>query len=500
MKFHRWPAVAACLALLAILAIPCVAAADERPELTPEFIEWLRTNVEPMPFPNVDMATPVSDESVRWVFKYNEAERPPLAELGYDIDTGNPLPVFAEEKTGGPSKINNTQQFPYSSVVHLYMRYDDMYAGCSGAFIQNSSTVFTAGHCIYNHDFGGFPDDIIVIPAEESGQKPFGQAYAHNWASNTGWTNYQDYTKDYAAIVVEPFGDNTGYMDSFYTTSANWYMGREFHTAGYPGDFGYTGDEMWWEENRVVEVTSGMMRVNYHFGDDYPYFCIPGQSGSAMYFDNDGVWSIAAVLTLGSCHGVRINSTVQELIDSFACDGCLVGDVCYKAGDRNPDNSCEICDPSQLSVGWSSNDGLACNDGLWCTGDDFCFEGACEGHKNYPCDAFQECVEEAQECIGEPLDDDDELDVCEDLLSLLYDQCGFAVPYQNGFADSALAYSLCLENNANVDWNCLTKCSISPNVQNCGDFAECMNSACDVSVKGYDGDSDDDDGGGGCGG
>lgn len=498
MKTSRWIA-AWCIASLALFAFSFPAVAGDRPELTDELVAQIQRETVPMPFPDISRAV-LTDEPTRMVYKYNRAERPPLTEAyGEELFP----PPAQSPKSGGPTRITNTEQFPYSSVVHLYMRYGDGYAGCSGAFIHGTSTVLTAGHCIYNHDMGGYPDDIIVMPAQDGNDMPFGQKYAYNWATNNRWISYQDYRSDYAVIVVSPFG-GTGYMDSAYSTSNSWYATREFQTAGYPGDYGYNGEEMWWEESDVDELDSSMLRVDYHFGDDYPYYCIPGQSGSAIYLNEGGTWSITAVLTLGSCHGVRVDDEIDAFVRNFDCPGCLIDDTCYEDGDLNPNTVCRICDPDLDDSGWSPNNGRSCNDGEFCNGDDTCQGGTCSVHEGDPCDADETCKETTDQCLpGDTTDDDDDDDdtdgddndepFCEDTVALVYNQCGikFAIDGKRVLAD--LVYQWCLDGNTQWDWNCLDECKQHDKVDDCQSLGNCLESLCDVELYGSDSGGDDDD-------
>ncbi|MCZ7582666.1 MAG: hypothetical protein M5R36_04645 [Deltaproteobacteria bacterium] len=101
---------------------------------------------------------------------------------------------------------------------------------------------------------------------------------------------------------------------------------------------------------------------------------------------------------------------------SGSCDGCLIDNICYPPGKPEPGNVCAICDPDQSSDAWTPRDGIACNDGLFCTGIDFCRDGACADHSGDPC-APESCDEEYNCCgncwfgdddhdDGDPVDDD----------------------------------------------------------------------------------------------
>lgn len=85
------------------------------------------------------------------------------------------------------------------------------------------------------------------------------------------------------------------------------------------------------------------------------------------------------------------------------CPGCLVSDDCIALGEVNPDNPCEVCDPTRAATGWSSNDGAACDDGLFCTIDDSCSGRSCSGaprvcEDGVACNGVSICVEDDGAC------------------------------------------------------------------------------------------------------
>ena len=89
------------------------------------------------------------------------------------------------------------------------------------------------------------------------------------------------------------------------------------------------------------------------------------------------------------------------------CLGCSVGGTCWAAGDRNPANPCEICDPSLSRASWSANDGASCDDGEFCTQNDVCSAGVCSGaarscSDGIACTGLEYCNEAADACERGP--------------------------------------------------------------------------------------------------
>lgn len=72
--------------------------------------------------------------------------------------------------------------------------------------------------------------------------------------------------------------------------------------------------------------------------------------------------------------------------------GCDIGSVHYNAGDPNPSNACEECEPTLSTTGWSNDpDGTSCNDGNACTRTDTCQSGLCKGGNPVVCTALNSC-------------------------------------------------------------------------------------------------------------
>ena len=465
-----------------------------------EEIQRIILEAEPMPFPEVDFSVQVPEGEVeKPAFKYNPAEkRVPSEWLEPDFRGRPGMPIFpkdSEEKSKStpPTRITNTEAFPYSSVVHIYMDFGSGIAGCSGAFAKNDHTIFTAGHCLYNHDLGGYPDEVYIIPGEDGVQKPFGYKKAYNWAVSTSWKNWEDYTSDWGVLLVEPFAEETGNLDTAWSLTNSWYWSLELDTAGYPADLGYPGDEMWWSVAPVDDVTSKMIRVDYNFGS-YPYYCISGQSGSSMYLnEGGGDYSVVAVLTLASCYGVRMSFSIDQFMDDFDCDGCYVSGNCWSDGSVNPDNPCQKCDASLSQTSWSANNGASCDDGAFCNGSDTCQNQQCL-HSGDPCDSDETCVESTNSCEEDGSDDDsyddDSASIdCNDLIEMIYNSCGLTIVREGANVNADLAVSLCDEGDG--AWECIFECSTSSTVNGCDDFASCMASVCDVVTKGESKGNDD---------
>ncbi len=490
------------VALCAVVCFALVSTPAFARVITPEELARIRAEARPMPFPDPERGT-VTSGPTHMIYKFDPrdvviedepVDEPRLFDSG---PSGRP-------KVGGPTQINDTTSPPYSAAVHLYLRFGTFgWSGCSGAFIYDTATVLTAGHCVYNHEFGGLANEIIVIPAQDEGNSPWGSKNAVNWATNDSWANFEDYTQDWAVISMPSFSGPAP-MGHIFDSSNSWYYNNEFQTAGYPADLGYPGDEMWWQSAYPDYVDSRLIRPDYTFGTD-PYYCIPGQSGSGVFHQDGSDYNITAVLTLASCHSVRLNQQIVNFISSFTsgCDGCLIDGACYEDGTNRPGNDCEVCDTDVDTENWTSLDEVSCDDGFFCTANDTCHDGACWGMDD-TCDADQTCNENTNSCEGGSGggdDDDDEAsnDSCGDWLNLIYGGCDLAFVSGGVDLEAQAAYDSCEAGGGK--WECVGLCVNHEDVTDCETLAACLLSACELPTEGADGggDDDDDDDGGGCG-
>ncbi|HPQ69901.1 MAG TPA: kelch repeat-containing protein [bacterium] len=109
--------------------------------------------------------------------------------------------------------------------------------------------------------------------------------------------------------------------------------------------------------------------------------------------------------------------------------GCEIDGAFYSAGQADPTNACQYCDPAASLSAWQSReDGVSCDDELYCNGADVCAAGECV-HDGTPCEqdgtfcnGEETCDEEEDECYspGDPCTEeqtcDEENDQCLDPL------------------------------------------------------------------------------------
>lgn len=198
-------------------------------------------------------------------------------ELPPDGGTLDPHAIIGEDNR---ERITSTTSYPWSAVVSLIMKFpgsSDLYIG-TGFFI-GPRTVITSGHCVYDHDLGGWAEWVEVIPGRDGGSAPFGTHYAVNLKTTVGWYYYASPSWDIGAVILgSDVGNSTGWFGFAYY-GRNKSIGQIVNTAGYPGD--KPAGTQWFHYATIVRVK----RTNkmFHNTDTYG-----GQSGSPLWRLIDG--------------------------------------------------------------------------------------------------------------------------------------------------------------------------------------------------------------------
>ena len=121
----------------------------------------------------------------------------------------------------------------------------------------------------------------------------------------------------------------------------------------------------------------------------------------------DGTWTVSVADGGGAAAGYFLDAAVYFVKSGCAgacadvgcgddhcggsCGTCLLGDVCYADGTKDPTNPCRVCDAAKSATAWTPISGTACDDGDACTKTDSCQSGACVGKDEVSCQASDGC-------------------------------------------------------------------------------------------------------------
>lgn len=218
---------------------------------------------------------------------------PPAAEsasVSQMMDTFVQLATGEERAFGSLTVVPNPEDWPDRTAVKMWSEYPSgATTVCTGILID-SSVVLTAGHCVYTWEAsrctGGatkcWADKITVAPGWENNHSPYGWvesfAVSGDFIVWNGWINSKDYDYDMALVKLDfPIGALTGWF-GYGPNSDSWYIGRLFHSTGYPAAPPYDGSDMYtWQGSYDTIEEFALVHENMGYG---------GQSGSGTYYWN----------------------------------------------------------------------------------------------------------------------------------------------------------------------------------------------------------------------
>lgn len=206
-------------------------------------------------------------------------------------------------------QVLDTRSNPWKQVAALRIKAKNgrTYAG-TGWFIS-PVVLATAGHCVFMHEAGGWPESIEVIPALNGTERPFAAAIATKYESNNAWVNDRNSDHDYGVIILDrPLGDEIGYL-AFAAPPDNFLKSNIANISGYPTDL----DRATRQYYHAREITRASSRRVYYEIDTYG-----GQSGSPIWMNlGEGDRVAIGVHTTGSStsnFGTRIT---EEIFNNF---------------------------------------------------------------------------------------------------------------------------------------------------------------------------------------
>jgi len=166
-----------------------------------------------------------------------------------------------------------------------------------------------------------------------------------------------------------------------------------------------------------------------------------------------------------------------------AAGQCLIANQCQSYGDKNPNNSCELC-AAATPMQWSTaSDGATCDDGDACTSGTTCVAGACEGGSTIDCDDQNDCTIDLCDpqtgCQSDPVDNALAVACDDGLVCTLDDVCtdGACV----GAADPCDDGDVCTDGTCEEATGCVQSFNSAP----CDDGLLCtVDSVCDQGTCG----------------
>ncbi|CAF1197440.1 unnamed protein product [Adineta steineri] len=136
------------------------------------------------------------------------------------------------------SNTRGAQNPPASGRV--FFNYGNMSYSCSGSVVtaNNTATVVTAGHCVYDNDTKQWATNWIFVPDYNNGSAPYGIFTARILITTPEWKNNANFSYDVALAIMCP---NNGThiqtkVGGGFTVSLNASQTGSTIVRGYPGN------------------------------------------------------------------------------------------------------------------------------------------------------------------------------------------------------------------------------------------------------------------------
>lgn len=131
---------------------------------------------------------------------------------------------------------------------------------CSGTVVngKNRSVVWTAGHCVFDPDGGGFASNWLFVPAFSESGAPYGEWPAKRLLTTPGWKRAASFRYDLGAAVVTKNEEGERLQDVVGARGIGFDQPRDqrYSAYGYPAE-GNSEEFTGAREYRCVSATAG---------------------------------------------------------------------------------------------------------------------------------------------------------------------------------------------------------------------------------------------------
>jgi V8-like Glu-specific endopeptidase len=203
---------------------------------------------------------------------------------------------------------------PWRQICALRIRSTSNRTYVGTAWFIAPGVLATAGHCVFLHDDGRWPQFIDVIPSKSGQTEPFGRVRATRFATVDGWTQQRSRDFDYGVIFLDDTRPGTLVGNFEVAALANAELGGVVtKVSGYPADR-ERAEFQFFHERPLVDVTQTRLV--------YDIDTFGGQSGSPIWVDTNELGLIAVGIHttggLSSNSGTRISEEVLDNLISWS--------------------------------------------------------------------------------------------------------------------------------------------------------------------------------------
>jgi glutamyl endopeptidase len=173
-------------------------------------------------------------------------------------------------------KVSDVLDTPWRKIAALKIKAANGRTYVGTAWFISPRVLATAGHCVYMHEAGGWPQQIEVIPALNGDIRPYGQAISTKFESNNGWINDRNSDYDYGVIILDKaLSEEIGWF-AFAAAEDNYLNSNIANISGYPADL----DKATKQYYHARKITRSSSRRIYYDIDTYG-----GDSGAPVWMN-----------------------------------------------------------------------------------------------------------------------------------------------------------------------------------------------------------------------
>ena len=226
-------------------------------------------------------------------------------------------------------RVSDPTAYPWCVNCKLFYTKAGSMRVASGVLIDPLH-VLTAGHCVHEGNGGNWVTDMVVVPGYDNGSRPYGDAVGVVFYAWAGWRWFGNTDDDIAIIELDrPIGALTSWHGYGYNNDPSFYRNNVFHNAGYPADFPFDGQSMYyWSGTFDVMDYSDSLGIWTGNEVGITRSSYGGQSGSAAYLAESPKPRVYAVLSnefMGVTYFPRITESkfgdVEGLVNSNTPSG-----------------------------------------------------------------------------------------------------------------------------------------------------------------------------------
>jgi len=183
--------------------------------------------------------------------------------------------------TSGLQQITDTTGVPWRSICQLIIKRQNGVTAYGTGWIAGPNLLVTAGHCVLDHDNGGWASAISVVPGSNGAfPPPFKTWEASNVDAHPAWVNGADTHFDYGFIILADgtVGHQLGWF-GFSVLPDSQVNGLLVNIAGYPRDQNKPAGTMWFNAGRITDADQWFL--------DYLQETEAGESGAPVFWHGE---------------------------------------------------------------------------------------------------------------------------------------------------------------------------------------------------------------------